>query len=94
MDVPAHVENAGEPYQVSVTPHQEPLLDHLLAKESPGPPPFPFSGTRLQRWGETPQEISAQHKVYIDSLSVTHDQANKLQNETKQQADCPKWFLS
>lgn len=93
MDVPAHVENAGEPYQVSVTPHQEPLLDHLLAKESPGPPPFPFSGTRLQRWGETPQEISAQHKVYIDSLSVTYDQANKLQNETKQQADCPKWFL-
>lgn len=86
------MKNEADPFQVLVTPLQKPQLSHLHAKESPGLPPFPFSGTTLQRWGKTHQEISAQHKLYIDSLSVTYDQANKLQNETKQQADCPKWF--
>ena len=82
MQDPAHgdTEDDGETYQVLLTPHQNQEQNHLHPKESPGPPPFPFSGTSLQRWCTTPKDISTKHVGYKESLSVSYDQATKLQS--------------
>ena len=62
------------------------------SKLPPGPPPFPLNGEQLEQWAALPNNLTPKQLGYVKLLVVTYEEARKLEVETQQQAECPKWY--
>ena len=62
------------------------------SKLPPGPPPFPLNGEQLEQWVALPNNLTPKQLGYVKLLVVTYEEARKLEVETQQQAECPKWY--
>ena len=46
----------------------------------------------LEQWAALPNNLTPKQLGYVKLLVVTYEEARKLEVETQQQAECPKWY--